>query len=84
MMVLTKQQHLLSKQIISLQIMWTVVTIAVFLFSVILRNRFFLDDAIPVMVLGFFMLINAIIIIRNAAEIDKKGRLYINLNFNLL
>lgn len=84
LILITKQRNTLAKHILSVQIIWTVLTIVLLILGAMIRNWFFLDDKIPIGILIPMMLINIFIILRNAAEIDKKGKLYFTLNFSLI
>lgn len=75
-----KQKNVLTKQLISLQILWTIVAPIVFILGIFLKlgNRFTL------ILLVVIILSNVFIILRNAIEIDKRKRLYYRLNFNMI
>lgn len=83
-MLITKQYQSMAKQIISLQIIWTILTLVIFLTTVLLRNHFYLDDYIPILVLGTLMLVNIFVILRNAVSINQNKELYIKLNFSVI
>ncbi|MEO0339878.1 MAG: DNA-binding protein, partial [Bacteroidota bacterium] len=79
-----KQYHSLAKQIVSLQIIWTVVSVITVFLTAIIRNAFWLpDDLVPISML-IMLLANVFIILRNAAAIDKQKQLAIRLNFNVI
>lgn len=69
-----------SKQLISLQIFWTILAPIVFLIGIFLKfgNQFTL-----LLMMGIW-LSNVFIILRNAYALDKHGDLRIKLNFNLI
>lgn len=73
-----------TRQAITLQIIWTVVMTILVVSSAMIRNAYFLSDSIPPITLGTLMAINLYIILRNAYEIIKRNELYIKLNFNLI
>ena len=79
-----KEFNTVTKQIVSIQILWTlsfiVVTILVALLSKWLS---FSKEIIPLVMLTF-IIINLYIIIRNTAEIEKNNKLHIRLNFSIL
>lgn len=80
LMFALKQKNTITRQIISLQILWTILAPIVFMIGIFLKlgNRFTLV-LIIVLVLS-----NVFIVLRNALEIDKKHKLRYHLNFNLL
>lgn len=75
-----KQQSSLSRQILSLQILWTILAPIVFMLGIFLKlgNRFTLVLIILILLSNIFM------ILRNAFEIDKNNKLYFKLNFNII
>lgn len=79
-----KEFNTVTKQIVSIQILWTlsfiIVTILVALLSKWLS---FSKEIIPLVMLTF-IIINLYIIIRNTAEIEKNNKLHIRLNFSIL
>jgi Zn-dependent membrane protease YugP len=68
------------KQIISVQLLWSILAPIIFMLGIFMRlgNRFTLVWMI------LLALSNIFIILRNAAEIDKNKQLYFKLNFNLI
>ncbi|MCA6066917.1 helix-turn-helix domain-containing protein [Chryseobacterium sp. RG1] len=75
-----KQKNLLVKQIISMQIIWTIFAPIIFMLWIFLKLRGNYTLAIMVLI----VLSNLFIIIRNAIEIDRKQKLYCKLNFNMI
>ncbi|MEO1653584.1 MAG: helix-turn-helix domain-containing protein [Bacteroidota bacterium] len=73
-----------TKQVVSLQVVWTVMMVILVVSSALIRNAYFLSDAIPPMTLGISIFLNLCVILRNAYEIAKRGKLYIKLNFRFL
>lgn len=80
LMLTMKQKNNVTKQLITIQILWTIIAPIVFLLGVFLKlgNKF---TIIFMMLIG---LSNLFIIIRNAIEIDKNKRLHYKLNFNII
>lgn len=74
----------LTKQIISVQIIWSIVAFIIFMLSAFIRNWFSLKGSFTLIVMILLVLSNVIIILRNAAEIDKKQKLFFKLNFSLI
>ncbi|MGY8914209.1 MAG: helix-turn-helix domain-containing protein [Flavobacteriales bacterium] len=79
-----KQFNPLAKQIVSVQIIMTVLSFIIFMTSALLKNWFSLGNAFTMGVLALLVLANIFVIIRNTAAIDKKKKLYIKLNFSLI
>jgi hypothetical protein len=80
LMITMKQKNKLTKQLISLQILWTILAPIVFMIGIFLKlgNNFTL-----VLMIGI-VLSNVFIILRNAIAIDKYKKLYFKLNFNMI
>ncbi len=76
----TKQKNYITKQLVSVQIMWTIISPIIFMLFIFMKlgNRF----ALVIMIL--IVLSNVFIILRNAIELDKKSKLYFKLNFNMI
>lgn len=74
-----KQQNQLSKQIISLQIFWTICAPVVFFIGIFLK----LGRQFTIVLIVTIILSNLFLILRNTFEIDKKQKLYYHLNFNM-
>ena len=81
---LKKEKNSITKQIISIQILWTIVSITLFFITEILQNVFLLNEQLSLVILVISMLINLFIIIRNTIEIDKKKQLHIKLNYSII
>lgn len=81
---LKKEKNTLTKQIISIQILWTITSITLFFITEILQNVFLLNEQLSLVILVICMLINIFIIIRNTIEIDKNKQLYIKLNYSVI
>jgi len=81
-----KQFNPITKQIISLQIIWLILSIIFFLLIAIFEKGFFFADEIDLVLVFmiFAILSNIFMILRNAAEIDKNQTLYIKLNFSII
>lgn len=80
LMITMKQKNKLTKQLISLQILWTILAPIVFMIGIFLKlgNNFTLFLMIGI------ALSNLFIILRNAIAIDKHKKLHYNLNFNII
>jgi transcriptional regulator with XRE-family HTH domain len=78
-----KQLNSLTRQLITIQIVWSVITIlAYFIGSIILVND--LGRNIGIIILLFLVLANAFIILRNSAEINKNNQLFFRLKFSII
>lgn len=75
-----KQKSTLAKQIVSVQILWTILAPIIFLLGIFLKlgNKF----TFGLMIL--IVLSNVFIILRNAAEIDRNKKLFYRLNFSMI
>lgn len=80
LMFTMKQKNSLTKQLISLQILWTILAPIVFMLGIFLK----LGNQFSLILLILIVLSNVFIILRNAIEIDKSKRLYYKLNFNMI
>jgi hypothetical protein len=75
-----KIKNPLTQQIVSLQIIWTIIAPIIFLLGVFMK----LGNKFTLVLIVLLALSNVIMILRNAFEIDKNKKLYFKLNFNLL
>lgn len=75
-----KQKNSLAKQIVSVQILWTIVAPIVFMLGIFLK----LGRKFTLILIVAIVLSNIFIILRNAAEIDKNKKLYYRLKFNMI
>lgn len=83
-MFVKKQFTPLAKQIVSVQIIMTVLSVIIFMISALLRNWFSLGNAFTMAVMVLLVLANIFVIIRNTAAIDKNKELHIKLNFSFI
>ncbi|MFT3903523.1 MAG: helix-turn-helix domain-containing protein [Niabella sp.] len=75
-----KQKNYLTKQIISLQIIWTIMAPIVFMLGIFLK----LGRSFTIVLLALIVLSNIFLILRNLAEIDRNKKLRYKLNFNII
>ncbi|UEQ78365.1 helix-turn-helix domain-containing protein [Chryseobacterium arthrosphaerae] len=80
LMFLMKQRNSLTKQIISLQMFWTAMAPIVFMIGIFLK----LGKEFTLILMILIALSNVFMILRNAAEIDRKNKLYFKLKFSML
>lgn len=83
-MFIKKKFDPLAKQLISIQIVWLIVSFVIFMLASFLKNWYALGNKFILVVMIVLVLSNMIIILRNSAEIDKKGKLFFKLNFSLI
>lgn len=74
----------LAKQIVSIQILWLILAFILFMLSAFMKKWFSLGNHFVLIVMIVLVLSNVFIILRNAAEIDRKGKLFFKLNFSLI
>jgi transcriptional regulator with XRE-family HTH domain len=79
-----KQFNAMTRQLVSLQIIWTILATLLFLASSLAKSWFSLGNRFIPVVMILLVVPNIVVILRNAAEIDKKGRLYFHLNFSVI
>lgn len=77
---LFKQKNELTKQIISVQILWTILAPIVFMLGIFLK----LGSAFTLVLMITIVLSNIVIILINASGIDQKRKLHIKLNFSII
>ncbi|WP_347922564.1 helix-turn-helix domain-containing protein [Pontimicrobium sp. SW4] len=83
-MLAKKQFNYITKRIITIQILWTIFSVILFLFSSVVEKWFFSGNKLNLVVIMLSILVNIYIIIRNSAEIDKNKKLYISLKFSII
>lgn len=76
-----KQFNSITKQIISLQILWTIVTFLIFVLSASLKDPLSLHYRFPLWVLIGMILINVILIFKNAVSLNKNKKLFFKVSF---
>ncbi|UCA61383.1 MULTISPECIES: helix-turn-helix domain-containing protein [Chryseobacterium] len=80
LMFTMKQRNSLARQIISVQMIWTVIAPVVFMLGIFLK----LGRQFTLILMIVIVLSNIFMILRNAAEIDRNKKLYFHLNFNMI
>ncbi|VXB59580.1 Helix-turn-helix [Flavobacterium sp. 9AF] len=81
---LLKQKNALTKGIISIQILWTIIAPVLFMLSAFAKNWFNLGNKFTLLIMVFLVITNLFIVLRNAAALDQKGKLYFKLNFDFI
>lgn len=79
-----KQFNPFAKQIVSVQIIMTVLSFIIFMTSAFLKNWFSLGNEFTMIVMILLVLANIFVIIRNTAAIDKNKELYFRLSFSFI
>lgn len=79
-----KEFNPITKQIVSIQILWTLMFPLIVLSVIFLSKWFSISNQVVPLTMLLLLLANAYIIISNTAELDKNKKLKISLNFNLL
>lgn len=84
LMYWTKQVNPLTRQIVTLQIVWTLVSFVLFMLSAFAKKGFELGSSFMLVVMVILVLSNVVMILINTARLDRKGELAIRLNFNII
>ena len=79
-----KEVNSLTKQIISVQILWTILAAVIFLLSPFIGKLFSAQNKLTLLVLIVSILVNIFIILCNTISLDQKNKLRIKLNFSFL
>ncbi len=74
------QNNLLLKQIISLQILWTILAPIVFILGILLK----LGRSFTIVLIAAIALSNVFLILANLAELDRNKKLRFRLKFNII
>lgn len=77
---LLKQNNTIAKQIISLQILWTILAPIVFILGILLK----LGSSFTIGLIACIALSNVLLILINLAELDRNKRLRFKLNFSII
>lgn len=80
LMFTMKQRNSLARQIISVQMIWTVMAPIVFMLGIFLKP----GPKLTLIIMILIVLSNIFIILRNAAEIDRNNKLYFRLKFSMI
>lgn len=80
LMFAMKQKNDLTKQLISLQILWTIIAPILFMLGIFMK----LGNKFTLILMIILFLSNVFIILGNAIEIDKNKRLRFKLNFSMI
>nr|MBC7612859.1 helix-turn-helix transcriptional regulator [Pseudopedobacter sp.] len=80
LMFILKLKNPITKQIISLQMMWTIVAPIIFMLGIFMK----LGRSFTLILIIGLVLSNIYIILRNAVGIDQKKKLHYKLNFSMI
>lgn len=80
LMFTMNQKNSLAKQLISVQILWTIIAPIVFMIGIFLK----LGNTFTIFLMVLIVVSNVFIILRNAIEIDKRKQLRYKMNFNMI
>jgi len=83
-MFVKKQFNPLTKQIVSIQIVWSIIALIIFMLTSFIKNWLSLGSKFSLVVMVLLVLSNVFIILKNTAEIDKKGKLFFYLSFSII
>ncbi|TDQ23836.1 helix-turn-helix domain-containing protein [Tenacibaculum caenipelagi] len=84
LMFAKKQFNPLTKQIVSIQILWLIFSFIIFMLTSFAKNWFSLGNKFILVVMILLVLSNVFIILRNTVEIDKREKLFIRLDFSVI
>ena len=79
-----KQNNHLTKGIVTLQILWSIIFVLAFFIAGFLKLTFDLHHQTALWVSIFLIVLNLIMILVNSASIDKNRSLYFKLNFSII
>ena len=79
-----KEFNAITKQIVSIQILWTLAFPVIMLFINILGDWFSINNEIVPLAVLVLIITNLYIILRNTLEIEKNNKLHISLKFSIL
>lgn len=83
-MLAKNEFNTISRQIISIQILWSTLSVILFVVSSIFKNWVGFSNKFSMGVMIVLVLVNVIIIISNAASLDRKHRLRYQLKFSFI
>jgi transcriptional regulator with XRE-family HTH domain len=83
-MYFSKEFKPLTRQIVSLQIFWSICAFIIFMLFNFMKSSFGWSNDSTLIMMIVLVLSNVFIILINAAEIDKKQKLLIKLNFSII
>ncbi len=79
-----KEVNRMNKQVVTLQIFWTIGAFILFMLASFMKNWFDLGNKLILVTMIVLVLSNVFVILRNSFEIDRRGKLYVDLNFSII
>ena len=83
-MCLKKRFTFVTRQVVSIQILMTLLAALLYLLVLMLNDWFAVKSKFMILIPAAWVLLNCIVILVNAAAIDRCGKLHICLNFNII
>lgn len=83
-MFLKKEFSTVAKQIVTIQILWTILSFILFMLFAFIKNWYSLGNKFTLIVMVLLALSNITIVLLNAAGIDKNKKLTVRLKFSLM
>ena len=83
-MTIKKEFNPIVKRILSIQIVWTIASIVILILILILNDWFMTDSKITMSIAILWIVLNGLVILRNAFEINNKPNPHILPNINIL
>lgn len=84
LMIGLKQINTLTKQLLSLQILWTILAAVIFMLSAFLKKAMDLSNQFTLWVMVVLILTNITIVLFNTFSLDRNQTLCVRLNFSML
>lgn len=78
------EMNRMNKQVVTLQIFWTIGAFTLFMLASFMKNWFDLGNKFILITMIVLVLTNVFVILRNAFEIDRRGKLYFDLKFSII
>jgi transcriptional regulator with XRE-family HTH domain len=83
-MAVKKQWGSSARQILTIQIVWTIGSTILFMLAAFTKKWLYLGGNFMLLVMVLLVLANVGIVLRNTVEIDRKGKLFFHLGFHLI
>lgn len=83
-MIVKKQFTPVTRMILSIQILWTILAFVLFLMTMMLNDWFHVSSKFTLLIPIVWVFFNGVIILRNAAEIARNNTLRIRLKFGII
>ncbi|MFD2161526.1 helix-turn-helix domain-containing protein [Paradesertivirga mongoliensis] len=83
-MLMKKQFTPVTRKVVTIQIVWTLIALILISTVMMLNDWFGIRSKYMMLIPVVWLLVNSLVILRNAAEIDKNNRLRISTGFSLI